>query len=41
MKRHIAEGLSKYINENHGVWHMPGHKRKPAYEMNKSPYMPH
>ena len=31
MKRHIAEGLSKYINENHGVWHMPGHKRKPAY----------
>ncbi len=31
MKRYIAEGLSKYINKYHSVWHMPGHKRKPAY----------
>lgn len=28
MKRYIAYGLSKYLKENHSVWHMPGHKRK-------------
>ena len=28
MKRYIAEGLTRYLDEFHSVWHMPGHKRK-------------
>lgn len=27
MLRYIADGLSRYINEEHYPWHMPGHKR--------------
>ena len=28
MRRYIANGLCEYLKEFHGVWHMPGHKRK-------------
>lgn len=27
----IKDGLSKYLQEKHAVWHMPGHKRKSCY----------
>lgn len=27
----IKDGLSEYLQEQHAVWHMPGHKRKSCY----------
>ena len=30
-KQWIKDGLSEYLQENHAIWHMPGHKRKACY----------
>lgn len=34
MRRYIAEGLQRYIDEEYKPWHMPGHKRRPADKEN-------
>ncbi|MBQ8914422.1 MAG: aminotransferase class I/II-fold pyridoxal phosphate-dependent enzyme [Lachnospiraceae bacterium] len=33
MERFIAKGLTEYLGGKRSVWHMPGHKRKPVYDM--------
>ena len=31
-KTYIADGLQQYLDAEHKIWHMPGHKRKPVFD---------